>query len=184
LILGIAGFTSSQQASGQAAMTALFDGSNLSAFNPVGDANWQIVEGAVQANMGTGFLVTKASYGDFQFTAEIWVDDDANSGVFIRCANPKEIGANNSYEVNVFDKRPDQSYRTGAIVNFAKPTAMVNTAGKWNTIEITAQKARLIVTINGTRTADVENTMYASGPIALQRGAGVVKFRNVRIRPL
>ena len=46
------------------------------------------------------------SYTDFQITADFWVTDDANSGIFIRLQDPKTIAANNSYEVNIFDKRP------------------------------------------------------------------------------
>jgi hypothetical protein len=184
LIVGFVGFHT-YEAQGQAAAPAtLFDGSNLSAFNLVGDANWQVVDGVVQANRGTGFLVTKNSYGDFQLNLEFWVDDDANSGVFIRCSNPQEISATNAYEVNIYDKRPDQSYRTGGIVDVAKPSSVINTGGRWNTYEITAQRSRLIVTLNGTRTVDVEHTGHARGPVALQYGAGTVKFRNVRIRPL
>ena len=41
--------------------------------------------------------------------------------MFIRCEDPKTINAMNAYEVNIFDKRPDQAYRTGAIVDVAKP---------------------------------------------------------------
>jgi hypothetical protein len=124
------------------------------------------------------------SYGDFQLIAEVWVDDDANSGIFIRCQDPKMITATNCYEVNVFDKRPDPAYRTGAIVNIAKPAAMINAGGKWNTMDITAQGTHLMVTLNGTRTVDVQDDKFARGPIALQYSAGVVKFRNVRIRTL
>src|SRR5262245_62142893 len=167
-----------------AGWTTLFDGKNTEAFNAIGDANWQVTEGTVQANKGTGFLVSKASYGDFQLKAEIWVDDDANSGIFIRCQNPQMIDANNAYEINVYDKRPDPSYRTGSIVNVAKPMVQLNAGGKWNTIEITAQKTRLVVTMNGTKTADVEHMGHTRGPVALQYGAGTVKFRNVQIKPL
>src|SRR5215831_19709339 len=90
LFIGLTALQLSYEAVGQANQTAagwttLFDGKNLSSFNTIGDANWQLMEGVVQANKGTGFLVTKASYGDFQLKAEFWVDDDANSGVFIRC---------------------------------------------------------------------------------------------------
>jgi hypothetical protein len=169
---------------GAAAWTMLFDGKNLAAFDTVGDANWQVVDGVVQASKGNGFLVTKASFGDFEFKAEFWVDDDANSGVFIRCSNPREITAANSYEVNIFDKRPDQAYRTGGIVDVAKPASVINTGGKWNTYEITARGPRMIVTLNGTRLVDVQHNAHARGPIALQYGAGAVKFRNVQVRPL
>ena len=160
----------------------LFDGSSLAGWAQVGDANWQLMDGAVAADSGTGFLLTAASYADFDLELEFWVTPDANSGVFIRCANPNEIGAAMCYEVNIFDKRPDPSYRTGAIVNIAKPKVMVDAANKWNTMEITAKGPRMTVVMNGMQTVDVEDRTHARGPIALQYGTGTVKFRNVQIR--
>ena len=164
--------------------TTVLDGSTLKGWNVVGDANWEVVDGVVQANKGAGFLVTPVPYGDFQITLDFWVTDDANSGVFIRCADPKTITAANSYEVNIFDKRPDQSFRTGGIVNVAKPASVVMTGGKWNSFDITAKGTKLTVVLNGLRMLDVDDTKHARGPIALQYGAGTVKFRNVRIRTL
>ena len=184
-VIFVAAFQYSDLASGQAAgWTTLFNGSSLANFNTIGTANWKLMDGVVQANSGNGYLVTKESYADFEVKVEFWVDDDANSGVFIRCSNPQEISAMNAYEVNIYDKRPDQSGRTGAIVDVAKPLAVINAGGKWNTFEITAKGPRLTVTLNGTRTVDVENTAHARGPIALQYGAGTVKFRSVQIRRL
>jgi hypothetical protein len=164
--------------------TSLFDGKTLQGWNMIGDANWEVADGVMQASKGTGFLVTPAAYGDFQITLEFWVTDDANSGVFIRCSDPKTINAMNAYEVNIYDKRPDPAYRTGAIVDVAKPSTMINTGGKWNTYDITAKGPRMTVVLNGTKTVDVEDTKHARGPIGLQYGAGTVKFRNVRIRTL
>jgi hypothetical protein len=185
LLLVFGGLEFSQPLAGQAGgFTTLLEGSSLKGWDVVGDANWEVVDGAVQATRGTGFLVTPASYGDFQLTLEFWVTDDANSGVFIRCSDPKTITAMNAYEVNIYDKRPDPAYRTGAIVDVAKPAAMIDTGGKWNTYDITAQGPKLVVTLNGTRTVDVEHKGHVRGPIALQYGAGTVKFRNVRIRAL
>ena len=158
---------------------------DLKAWNVVGNANWTVVDDVVQADKGSGFLVTPMTYGDFQMTVDVWVDDEANSGVFIRCSDPKTITATNAYEVNIFDKRPDPAYRTGAIVNVAKPLTMVNAGGKWNTLEITARGPKMTVALNGVTTVrDAEDAKFARGPIALQYGAGVVKFRNVRIRAL
>jgi hypothetical protein len=164
--------------------TTLFDGSSLKGWNVVGDANWEVVDKAVQADKGSGFLVTPISYGDFQFTAEFWVSDDANSGVFLRCQDPKAITQTNAYEVNIFDKRPDQTYRTGGIVDVAKPASVIMTGGKWNTFDITARGTKLTVILNGTKMVDVDDSKHARGPIALQYGAGTVKFRNVRVRTL
>ena len=190
LMIGLTGVYSSNHAApvapqaAAAGWTTLFDGKSLAAFNPVGDANWQVMDGLVQANKGTGFLVTKNSYADFQLKAEFWVDDDANSGIFIRCEDPKQITATNAYEVNIYDKRPDPTYATGAIVDVAKPIVALKAGGKWNTFEITAQGGHLVVLLNGTKTVDVQHTGHARGPIALQYGAGTVKFRNVQVKPM
>ena len=173
-----------QDASGQTGWVTLFDGKNLDHFNPLGDANWKIADGVVQADKGNGFLVTKETYGDFEIKAEFWVDDDANSGIFIRCSDPQKVTATNAYEVNIFDKRPDPSYGTGAIVNVAKVDPMPKAGGKWNTYEITAKGDQLVVTLNGQKTVDVKDSQHARGPIALQYGAGVVKFRKVEIKRL
>jgi hypothetical protein len=187
LFVGFTGLWQSHQASGQsdAGWVTLFDGTNLDNWNQIGDANWKVADGVVAADKGNGFLVSKKDYGDFQIKAEFWVDDDANSGIFIRCTDPNKIGTKTGYEVNIFDKRPDPSYGTGAIVDVAKPATILKAGGKWNNYEITAQGPKFTVTLNGTRTVDgVENKQFANGRIALQYGAGVVKFRKVQIKPL
>ena len=177
-------FHSAPAATAQGGFTTLFDGSNLDNFNPLGDANWELADGAVQADSGSGFLVTKESYADFELTLEFWVDEPANSGIFIRCADGSMVNDRNSYEVNIYDTRADQAYRTGGIVHIASPASVINAGGQWNTYEITARGPRLQVTLNGEEMVDVEDTQFAEGPIALQYGAGIVRFRNVRIREL
>jgi hypothetical protein len=167
--------------------TVLFDGSNLDNWNAIGNANWRIADGSVVADSGEkrqGYLVSKDSYTDFQVHAEFWVDDDANSGVFLRCGDRGTVNAKNAYEVNIFDKRPDPSYGTGAIVYVAKASTVLKAGGKWNTYDITARGPHLTIVLNGVKTAEVDDSQHATGPIALQYGAGVVKFRKIEIKPL
>ena len=172
-------------AQAQRGWTTLFDGKNIDAFNKVGDANWTIADGVLQADKGMGgYLVTKQPYTDFEIRAEFWVDTPANSGIFIRCDNPQMPGAEACYEVNIFDTRPDPTFGTGAIVNVAKVATPIKAGGKWNTYEIRAQGSHLTVTLNGMKTADAQDAKHARGPFALQYGAGVVKFRKVEVRPL
>jgi hypothetical protein len=159
-------------------------------FNVLGDANWRMVEGALQADKGAGFLVSKESYSDFEIRAEFWADENANSGIFIRMSDLKTVTAANSYEVNIYDKRPDPLYGTGAIVDIAKVSPMPKAAGKWNVFEITAKGNQLIVKLNGVQTVDVRDSKFARGPLALQYAPGVVKdsgtikFRKVLIRAI
>ena len=133
----------------------LFNGSTLNGWNLVGNANWELVGGAVQADSGSGFLVTPESYGDFELTLQYWVDEPANSGIFIRCADPQTVNDRNSYEVNIYDTRADQTYRTGGIVHIAAPSSVINSPGQWNTYEIVAQGPRLRVWLNGAEMVDV-----------------------------
>jgi hypothetical protein len=174
---------------GGSGWTTLIDGANgLNNFNIVGEADWKGVDGAIQATQGgktPSYLVTKDSYKDFAIRVEFWASDDANSGVFMRCQNPSQITDENCYEANIFDRRPDPTYGTGAIVKVAKaPDPMPKAGGKWNTYEITAQGTHLVLMLNGAKTVDVQDSKLAGGPIALQWGAGTIKFRKVQIRAL
>jgi hypothetical protein len=162
----------------------LFDGRDLSNFNMVGNANWKLADGIVEANSGSGFLVSKESYTDFEIRVEFFADAGANSGVYMRCQDAAKITDTTCYEANIFDKRPDQSGRTGAIVHVAKPVAIVDAGGKWNTYEITLKGPQLTVRLNGTVTAQAEDSKLTSGPIALQYMAGTVRFRRVQVRRL
>jgi hypothetical protein len=167
----------------------LVDATGMGEWIEVGKANWGMKDGALTADKITegkepSFLVSKTSYSDFQIRAEFWADDDANSGIFLRCDGFEKIDSRICYEVNIFDKRPDPTYGTGAIVGVAKVDPMPKAGGKWNTFEITAQGSHLVVLLNGEKTVDVQDSKHASGPFALQYRSGVIKFRKVQIKPL
>jgi hypothetical protein len=199
LLVGLAGLAYSHQtwAQSEAGWVVLFDGKNLDHWNKIGDANWRIEDGAVVADKGNGFLVSNNTYNDFQLRAEFWIDDDANSGIFIRCTDPNNVGTKTAYEVNIWDQRPDPTYGTGAIVDVAKVSPMPKAAGKWNVYEIVAKGSTFTVTLNGQKSVDgAQDSKFASGRIALQHGLGlkddkgvandrgVVKFRKVEIKAL
>ena len=179
----------------------LLDSTNKGEWSEVGKANWDMKDGALVADKLDGkdlsYLVSKNSYKDFEIRAEFWVDDAANSGIFIRCTDPAKVGGVTAYEVNIWDQRPDPTYGTGAIVNVAKVSPMPKAAGKWNVYEITAKGSTFTVTLNGQKSVDgAQDSKFANGRIALQHGLGlkddkgvandrgVVKFRKVEIKPL
>jgi hypothetical protein len=174
--------------------TTLLDGEKgMDNFTPVGDANWRAENGAIVADKGKGgFLLSKNSYGDFRLRVEFWAAPNANSGIYMRCSEPKTLTDKTCYEANIFDQRADQTYATGGIVHHGKVLQPVKAGGQWNTYEITAQGSKMTVVLNGTRTAEIDNVQFPSGPIALQYGSlppkgepgGAIRFRKVQIRPL
>jgi hypothetical protein len=153
-------------------------------------ANWRSEDGVIVADKGgkgSGMLLTKGAYKDFQIWAEFWAADDTNSGIFIRASDPKTITSKNAYEVNIYDQRPDPSYGTGAIVDVAKVNPMPKAGGKWNTFLITAKGPNMIVVMNGVQTVNANDSTHSAGPFALQFGGGAsgpIKWRKVMVRPL
>lgn len=175
--------------------TTLIDGDKgMENFNKIGGANWRAEGGAIVADKSpdNSYLVTKSSYKDFQIRAEFWADKLTNSGVFIRAQDPKKIGADNAYEVNIYDARPGPEYATGAIVNHAKTPvpSPYKAAGKWNTYEITAKGSTITVMFNGQKTVEMTNAKFLEGPFALQFGnhgkapGQAIKWRKVQVKPL
>lgn len=186
VILGLGTAALAGPAWAEAPFRVLFDGTSLQGWTRVGDANWTLTDGTVSADRGgMSFLVSEASFGDFDLRAEIWVSPEANSGIFIRCSDRNQFTPANAYEVNVFDQRPDPTYGTGAIVDIAAVSPMPKAGGRWNVLEISARGPLLSVVFNGVTTVDsVRDTSHAEGPIALQYGGGTVKFRRVEIREI
>ena len=167
----------------------LVDGRSVPAgWTKVGMDGWSVVDGSLQGAGTTpaaaAYLVSPQSYTDFELRAEFWASHDCNSGIFIRCQDRNKIGADNAYEVNIFDTRPDPVYGTGAIVNVAKVVPMPKAGNRWNIYDITARGDHLIVVLNGQRTVDVRDGKHRAGPIALQNGGGIIRWRSVDIRPL
>jgi hypothetical protein len=176
-----------------AGWTTLIDGTTgLDNWNRTGDANWRAEAGAIVADKGKGgLLVSKNSYKDFQIRAEFWADHTTNSGIYIRASDPNKINSKSAYEVNIYDQRPEPSYGTGAIVDFAQVSPMPKAGGKWNTFDITAKGSQLTVVLNGVQTVNIQNGQFPQGPIALQFAngpkdapGGAIKWRKVQIRSL
>ncbi len=152
---------------------------------PVGEAQWNWIGSEVTASRGgpDGMLITSRHFSDFRLRVEFKPDAEVNSGVFIRCQNPNEITPFTCYEINIWDRHPNQEFRTGAIVARAfPPLAHLGTIGKWNVYEISARGDTITVHLNGVKVAELQDSTLSSGFIALQRQeAGEISFRNIAI---
>jgi hypothetical protein len=192
LALAALGFAASyvvpKAASQEAGWITLFDGKTLDGWDQVGESNWRVEDGAIVVDKmpgkDAGYLVSKKPYKNFTVRVEFMSSDDANSGIYFRCLDPKKITDRTCYEANIFDQRPDPSYGTGAITRYVEVNPMPKAAGKWNTYEVTAKGRDITVVLNGQTTATLRNGMFDEGPVALQHGAGAIKFRKVEIKPL
>jgi len=192
LALGVLGVAAAygvrDGASQDAGWITLFDGKSLDGWDQVGESNWRVEDGAIvvdkMAGKDAGYLVSKNNYKNFVVRVEFLPSDNANSGIYFRCLDAKKITDRTCYEANIFDQRPDPSYGSGAITRYVEVDPMPKAGGKWNTFEVTAKGRDITVVLNGQTTAKLRNGMFDEGPIALQHGAGAIKFRKVEIKPL
>ncbi|MGA6943647.1 MAG: DUF1080 domain-containing protein [Pseudolabrys sp.] len=183
-----AGSLVSKAVSQEAGWITLFDGKSLDGWDQVGESNWRVEDGAIvvdkMAGKEAGYLVSKKPFKNFIVRVEFWPSDDANSGIYFRCLDPKKITDRTCYEANIFDQRQDPSYGTGAITRYVEVNPMPKAGGKWNTYEVTANGRDITVVLNGQMTAKLRNGMFDEGPIVLQHGAGGIKFRKIEVKPL
>jgi hypothetical protein len=143
-----------------------------------------VVEGVVQADRGNGYLMSPDAFTDLELRAEFWVDEKANSGVFLRCQDADNITPSNSYEVNIWDTSPNEGFGTGSIVTLAKTPFAFKAAGRWSTLAVHARGPLLAIVLNGVPTVTLHDTRHVQGPIAVQYAGGLVRFRRIETRTL
>lgn len=158
----------------------------LSGFTAIGSANWsENRRGEIFADRGSGFLVSKTSYDNFHLKVDFMAGSGTNSGVFFRCSYGLKIDDKSCYEANIFDSRPDQAFRTGAITGHTPPKVILNAEdGAWHTYEVYAVRDQIRVLLDGKETAYTRSRERSAGPVALQFAQGEVKFRGLSITPL
>jgi len=137
----------------------LFNGRNLDGWQHVGPGEVALENGALKTVGGMGLLWYTGEKINNSVIKIVYraLDEGGggNSGVFIRIPEkPTEpwMPVNKGYEVQIDDSEDDW-HRTGVLYSFTKTLAQPK-VGEWNTMEITIEDARTLVTVNGTKVTD------------------------------
>jgi len=191
----------------------LFDGTDTSKWvhrrsgRPV---EWVVSDGAMEVKPGSGDILTKEKFGDFQLHLEFNVpympgatgQGRGNSGVYLH----------GLYEIQILDSYRNQTYATGgcgAIYGQKDPDFRASKPpNEWQTYDITfraprfgadgkvIENPRVTVLHNGVKihdnveikagptTASLGGPLVQTGPILLQDHGNRMRFRNIWIRPL
>ena len=170
--------------------------------------SWEISEGVLSAK-GGGDIWTKNQFGDFILDLEFKLDDETNSGVFVRTGNIDQW-LHTAIEVQILDsygKSPLTKHDCGAIFDCLEPkTNRVREVGEWNRYTITCKANKIYVVLNGEQVIDMDlnlwkeahknpdgtenkfNTAYKEmpreGQIGLQYHGYPVCFRNIKLRKI
>jgi hypothetical protein len=166
---------------------SLFDGHTLYGWTSnKPDINWAVADGVITADEGPiGLLLTSVPFADYELHCTFRMSPGGNSGLFLRTvSDPKDVKAD-CYELNIADEHP-QGFTTGAIVGHAKTDAPIIGSGDWKTFHVRLEGNRITVDLDGTQVLDYtdETNARRSGLIGLQKNAGRIEFKDVRLRPL
>ena len=184
----------------------LYNGKDLTNWEHVGPGGLTVEDGLLKPHGGMGLLwYTPEKIGNAVIRIVFKpVENSSNSGVFIRIPEkPTEpwMPVNRGYEVQI-DNADDDYHCTGVLYSLTKALARPQKAGEWNTMEITLDGPRTIVTVNGVKVTDYtegqavppKNKKYEpdrgqrpdEGYIGLQNHSDkdVVYFKEVAIKPL
>ena len=137
----------------------IFNGKDLTGWKQVGPGHFEVENGMLKPIGGMGLLYYTG--GEIQNSVirvvfKVTKADD-NAGVFIRIpVEPREewMPVHYGYEVQIFDAG-DEHHSTGVLYSLTTAMARAaNPVGEWNTMEITLDGPRTVVTLNGQKVTD------------------------------
>jgi hypothetical protein len=183
---------------GDGAYQALFNGKNLEGWhNPYDWGQAKVVDGEIHLQAPKGkkfFLVTDATFGDFEFQAEVKLPEGkANSGFMFRChAKPNKVMG---YQAEVDPS--DRAWAGGLYdegrrgwLNPLKDQPRKQNAwrhGEWNHYRIKCVGDRLRIWVNGIKTTDYRDPVDLQGHLALQHHGEkgkTYRFRHIQVKRL
>jgi len=169
----------------------LFDGKSMDSWDvqrkdrPSG---WSVVDGVMTNEAKANNLVSKHQFKDFKIHCEYKLDEESNSGIYLR----------GRYELQVLDDAGKEPGDHGHMSLYSRVKPLVNAslpAGQWQVMEATIIGNRLTVFLNEKKMHDnividgitggaLDSNEEAPGPIMLQGDHGKVYFRKVIVTPI
>ncbi len=172
----------------------LFDGKTLTGWRKIGGGDWKIADGAirgtaVKSEKEHGLLITEKKFSDFAVRLKYKVNK-GNSGFYFRSEEGGTAG------VMGFQAEIDMNRATGGLYEtrgrawVVKPKpedvkTWCKPIGQWNEMAVVAIGKRIVVHVNGKKTAELTNDPgRTEGYIALQLHGGQdmdVEFKDIDI---
>ena len=112
----------------------LFNGQNTSAWTQTGGANWYPIDNGVAVNQGSGMLVGKYYFTDYQIQFNYRIDGGTQFSLFTHCLDVNNISPNSALEINL-SNTPKKGYGPGSVMGMIK-APHIPVANQWNTVFI------------------------------------------------
>ncbi len=167
-------------------------------------------DGSINPKGAAGHMAyTKERYGNFVLACDVKVSKGCNSGLFFRTGSMKDP-VQTGFEIQVFDsagKEKVGKHDSGALYDIVAPSKnAMKPAGEWNHLEVTANGAKVSISLNGEKIVDCDldqgtesgkspdgtknkfktplKEFPREGHVGLQDHGSEVWFRNLKVKPL
>src|SRR5689334_4090915 len=166
----------------------LFNGTDLTGWQPSGEKNQWVVDNGVLRSAAPGSnLITDATFTDFKLHVEFRYSAHGNSGVYLR----------GRYEVQILEENAMSPPKgiLGAVYGFIAPSELVaKKPGEWQTYDITFAGRMVTIVANGTTIicnqeipgitgGALDSREGEPGPIMLQGDHEAIEYRNIVLIP-
>jgi hypothetical protein len=178
----------------------LFNGKNLDGWVIENNGHFAVEDGMIKVNRGSGWLRSEKIYSDFNLTMEFrFMEKDANSGIFLRVPSLDTEGDNgypaHYYQAQCRDNDSIINSHLGYLFSkgvpdfdFVSSMERIKKAykpmGEWHTYEITCNKGKFIVKLNGEIITIALNVPTPEGYIGIQGEFGLLEFRKIELELL
>lgn len=180
--------------------TDLFNGKDLTGWTSQGsDAKWAIDKNVLKGESGDGWLVSDASYGNFELELEYQLSQSTQSGVGIRLPSDTPIEGGKYLEVQLLHNQAKEFSKVsaknkhGSLWGIAAASEQNVSIDQWHLLRIRAVGRQISVFDNDLQILDTDLSSYSelsarqpgalgqNGRVALQLSKTPVVFRNIRI---
>jgi hypothetical protein len=184
--------------------TQLFNGTDLTGWQKIGNEKWVVEDGAIYGEGVTeeyGYLASEKTYQDFHLSLRFKCEASGNSGVYIHTSfepGTARVTAGRQIEIDrAIGNHTGGIYgdARGWIVWPAPELETVIRPDDWNDMLIKVEGRRYVTYLNGVQMIDFtypterrrDNSVATNGVIALQLhsgGEGRMRFKDIWIRDL
>jgi hypothetical protein len=175
--------------------TPLFNGKDLTGWEPMANEKWVVEDGAIVGKCVTdkyGYLATEKTYKDFVVRFKFQCGG-GNSGVFFRSSFDEkeelEGGIQSEIAAPADSHLDGQLYSGRWLTDVETSTYGLVKPDRWSEMQIMCNGKRIVTHVNGYQVADYTDRKprYTDGVIALQLHSGgktEVKFKDIYIKEL
>jgi hypothetical protein len=176
----------------------LFDGKSLVGWKSLADGQVEVNDGEIQmlAKNNNLWLINDKQFTDFELLAEVKMPTDPyNSGIAFRCIEQPN-GRPSGYQCEIAESESGMLFGIGKgwiwpktesqKREFQEMSANSFETGNWNHFRIKCIGDNIQIWVNGIQTADVIDSTFETGAIAIQHHGkgGIHRFRNITIREI